>query len=198
MAKQQRTNRIDLPQLAIPDENSRAIRRLLAAREVQGKSEGRPLSESEFQKYGLTLPDIAELVAAECLASEANGSGLLFELTGKGERICGEVMNAYQASLARNGAPIPHWDSAARLLTLDGRVIKHFRRTAPNQERLLSEFEKLGWPECIDSPLPDDHDIVPSERLRETIKRLNRSLKVPLIHFRGDGTGRAVRWNKCG
>jgi hypothetical protein len=43
-------------------------------------------------------------------------------------------------------------------------------------------------------PLPEEDGILPRERLWQTIKQLNRTIKPPLIHFGGDGTGTRVCW----
>jgi hypothetical protein len=91
---------------------------------------------------------------------------------------------------------VPHWDRDRRELCVDGVVVKRFRRAAPNQERLLKEFEARGWPREIDDPLPRTDGIVASERLREAIKRLNRNLPVGPIRFGGDGTGTRVCWRR--
>ncbi len=89
---------------------------------------------------------------------------------------------------------LPKWDSDRRELSLDGVILKHFRRAAPNQERLLQAFEEDGWPHEIDDPLPRTNGVLPGERLRETIKRLNRSVAPRLIRFGGDGSGQRVVW----
>ena len=74
-------------------------------------------------------------------------------------------------------------------------LVKHFRKLAPNQMRLLDAFQDNGWRSRIGDPLPaqnSDEDL--KQRLRDTVKDLNRSLGEPVVRFRGDGTGKGVTW----
>jgi hypothetical protein len=73
-------------------------------------------------------------------------------------------------------------------------LIKEFRRPAINQELVLAVLEEEGWPPQIDDPLPPVDNIDPKVRLHDTIKGLNRHHMYQIIHFRGDGTGRGIRW----
>lgn len=88
----------------------------------------------------------------------------------------------------------PRWDRRGRVLWMGSVVVKRFRRTAPNQEMILAAFEEQGWPERVDDPLLVVPDMVAHERLHDTIKCLNRGVWPRLIYFRGDGTGKGVRW----
>jgi hypothetical protein len=90
----------------------------------------------------------------------------------------------------------PRWDPENRELRLGRVVVKRFRNAAPNQECLLDAFERAGWPDDIEDPLPHESQAV--ERLRETVVRLNRSLQQPLIKFERDRTGRRVQWRYLG
>jgi hypothetical protein len=74
------------------------------------------------------------------------------------------------------------------------RVVKEYRVPCPNQEAVLAAFEEEGWPHRIDDPLSPQGEIEPKSRLHDTIKRLNRHHKEPLIRFQGDGTGEGVCW----
>lgn len=87
----------------------------------------------------------------------------------------------------------PKWDTESRTLTIDGQVVKQFKWPSPNQEIVLATFEKQGWPEQIDDPLPKTM-VDSKRRLHDTYKALNRNQINERIKFRGDGTGRAVRW----
>jgi hypothetical protein len=88
----------------------------------------------------------------------------------------------------------PCWDGARRELSLGGQLVKHFRQPAVAQETILAVFEEDGWPPRIDDPLPHRPEQEPTHRLQNTIKSLNRHQLHHLIQFRGDGTGRGVRW----
>lgn len=90
---------------------------------------------------------------------------------------------------------IPVWSAARRELRLGDYLIKRFRWRAKNQELILSTFEEEGWPlEGVFDPMPPDPNKEPKQRLRDTIKCLNRSQEHSLIRFRGDGSGEKVIW----
>lgn len=93
---------------------------------------------------------------------------------------------------------VPKWDRDRQMLRIGRAVVKHFRVPATNQEMVLAAFEEEAWPPRIDDPLPQDRELPPKRRLRETIKSLNRNQKQSLIRFIGDGSGQGVRWELCG
>jgi hypothetical protein len=91
----------------------------------------------------------------------------------------------------------PVWNPIRREVTLNGAVIKRFRRPAQNQIRLLEAFQEDGWPEFIDDPLPPEGDIAPKHRLRGTVYHLNKNhITKGLIRFHTDGTGQGVLWER--
>ena len=61
---------------------------------------------------------------------------------------------------------------------------------------ILSCFQESGWPVRIDDPLPPQAEQDSKRRLSDTIKCLNRKQVAPLMHFRGDGTGEGVIWER--
>jgi hypothetical protein len=89
---------------------------------------------------------------------------------------------------------VPQWDSVRRVLSVNGRTIKHFRVPSRNQEAVLVAFEEEGWPQRIDDPLPFRAGLNAKYRLHFTIRRLNHGGKQQLIRFFGDGTGEGVCW----
>lgn len=91
---------------------------------------------------------------------------------------------------------VPHWDAELRKLVLYGQLIKGFKWRAPNQETVLCAFQEEGWPERTDDPLPPRPALESKRRLADTIKCLNRKQANKLIHFRGDGTGEGVIWER--
>lgn len=86
----------------------------------------------------------------------------------------------------------PCWERRNRVLTFAGLVVKRFRHPSRNQELLLDAFEQLGWPERMDDPLPPRPESVPSSRLHDTVKQLNRYQQTPLLRFGMDGPGRVL------
>jgi hypothetical protein len=96
------------------------------------------------------------------------------------------------AGQALAGHEKPEWEPALGELRYRGQVVKQFHRSAPNQECILNAFQELGWPERVDDPLPKERGAGGLERLRETVKSLNRGQHV--LHFRVEPDGRGVRW----
>jgi hypothetical protein len=88
----------------------------------------------------------------------------------------------------------PKWDPIRRTLTLGPVVVKELKRSARAQERVFATFEELGWPECVDDPLPFQLGQNAKRRLHDTINNLNRYQKNRLIRFRSDGNGTGIRW----
>ena len=89
---------------------------------------------------------------------------------------------------------VPSWDRDRPELRWGNTVVKRFKVPAPNQELILAAFQEDGWPVRIDDPLPPHPELDPKRRLHDTINSLNRSQKLPLIRFLGDGSGQGVRW----
>jgi hypothetical protein len=86
----------------------------------------------------------------------------------------------------------PEWDNQRRELKFDGKLVKRLRQRAENQQRILDEFEEQGWPSRIDDPLPGTSTISRSQRLADTLKRLNKNNQ--FLIFRRDGTTEGVIW----
>jgi hypothetical protein len=121
----------------------------------------------------------------ECLLSSpygANGSN-------------GHVVDKNRrGALPSDGATRPNWDSDRHELRLGDYLVKQYKLKSPNQESILAAFEEEDWPPRVDDPLVPHPESEPKERLRNTIKSLNRKQVHRLIRFMGDGTGEAVRW----
>lgn len=89
----------------------------------------------------------------------------------------------------------PCWDPQLRELRVGHVLVKRFRQPSTNQERILLAFEEEGWPPRIDDPLPPDPQHDTKQRLRTTLKSLNRNEQHGLIRFHSDGTGQGVLWD---
>jgi hypothetical protein len=59
---------------------------------------------------------------------------------------------------------------------------------------VLAAFQVADWSERILDPLEWEPGLDPTERLRETVKSLNRGLTPGTIRFHADGTGAGIRW----
>jgi hypothetical protein len=134
------------------------------------------------------------------------GPGSLFVLTPRGVVLTQELTEAPEVplvvpTLEEAGAPVipapagtPVWERRLRELRYQGALVKRIRRSAPNQEAVLDALEEMGWPERMDDPLPQDKVMLPEDRLRETIKSLNRGQRPLRIHFLSEANGSGVRW----
>jgi hypothetical protein len=89
----------------------------------------------------------------------------------------------------------PVWDKARRQLRVGRHVAKWFRQPASGQEAILDAFQRRGWPDCIEDPLPYDPVTNVKRRLNQTLKNLNRGQAMPAVHFQGDGTGTGICWS---
>lgn len=93
---------------------------------------------------------------------------------------------------------LPDWNKSLGELRFDGQLIKRVRRlkAATNVTRILDAFQETGWPSQMDDPIPEEPSLqqTPTQRLQETVKSLNQGLKA--IHFRTDGTGEGVVWER--
>jgi hypothetical protein len=105
---------------------------------------------------------------------------------------CGSDTNG-SANSPLTRLPLPVWDAVRRELRLGQIVLKRFRQPAKNQQAILAAFQEDGWPERIDNPIPGSHDENASERLHNTLKRLNRQID-PIIRFHGGGTAEGIIW----
>jgi hypothetical protein len=91
----------------------------------------------------------------------------------------------------------PRWDSARCELRFDGEVCKRFKQPAKNQKAILSAFEEEHWPSRIEDPLPPlSRESDPKKRLNDTIRNLMNGCE--FMHFRLDGTGTGVLWEREG
>ena len=88
----------------------------------------------------------------------------------------------------------PTWIADRQQLYLGDDLIKEFKLPAMNQTTILATFEEEGWPPHVDDPLPMCPTVGPKERLRYTIKSLNKHQKKRMIRFRGDGRGEGICW----
>src|SRR5262249_27206296 len=127
--------------------------------------------------------------------------GSRFVLTAAGARLARQLLQQGRLGLLDGGGPVaasgngtPYWDAAVRDLWYRHNLVKHFRREAPNQEHLLDAFQELGWPRRMDDPLPRHAGVDSRDRLRDTVKSLNRCQTPHVLHFEVEVTGLGVRW----
>lgn len=126
-----------------------------------------------------------------------------FVLTNQGIEAASQANTAARSqsdSCPQNPPPVPQewprpsWDSARNRLYFGSTLVKAYRVPSPNQTTILSAFEEEEWPPRIDDPLPYSSDIARKERLRYTLKSLNKHQKVRMLHFSGDGSGEGILW----
>jgi hypothetical protein len=87
----------------------------------------------------------------------------------------------------------PNWNPTTGRLCWGNRTIRQYRRgsIAKNVTAILNVFEEEGWPEHVLDPMPGGKD---SQRLHDTVRTLNKDLKV--IRFRSCGDGTGVTWER--
>jgi hypothetical protein len=127
-----------------------------------------------------------------------------FALSDAGEEFAGylvsacldpeNVRGAGPGDLLVLGRLTPSYNSADRVFAWGCHVLKCFRQPADNQEIVLCSFEEVGWPDWLDDPLPRAAGQNPKRHLHDTIRDLNRHQALPLIHFKGDGSGERMGW----
>jgi len=121
-----------------------------------------------------------------------------YDIVSTGEAGPGHPPGQSQDGDGHPNGHVPEWNPVTRELHLGGILIKRFKQPSQNQERVLTAFQEEGWPQRIDDPLLQTGDLDPKERLRNTIKALNRNQKQHLLKIKGDGTGEGVMWEAHG
>jgi hypothetical protein len=86
---------------------------------------------------------------------------------------------------------VPRWDSESMILFLGKQIARRVSMKAKNVLAVLNAFQEDGWPFKIDDPLPGGRN---PERLRDTLKQLNKDLKH--LRFSADGSGEGIVWTK--
>jgi hypothetical protein len=103
---------------------------------------------------------------------------------------------------SRKEAPqVPSWDARSGRLYFAGRLVKEFKRPAPNQRRLLNEFEHAHWQTEIHNPFLQDrvHSAAAVEALRNTAEALNDDhLTAGLIRFGTRDNCAYIYWKAVG
>jgi hypothetical protein len=105
------------------------------------------------------------------------------------------IMPAAPLSGGRASA-VPRWDRHNFKVYWKGKLIKQFRGEAPHQEAVLDAFQACAWRpwvEVADIALEVDDWVNAKERLRNTVKNLNRTFR-PHFRFRLERHGSRVAW----
>jgi hypothetical protein len=182
---------------AFPTEAARAIQEL--ATKLRGKTIARRVWEEMLSPHEHTQLPLQEFLASHPVDTFARMRrvpreravlDMSLELEFLSEQQYRRLLR--QLHLAdRNRLDGPVWNADRLELMLRGQVVRRlrYRGRARNVVRILDTFQELEWPDRIDDPLPGGAD---SERLRDTIKSLNRGLIG--LRFRADGTGYGIVW----
>jgi hypothetical protein len=123
----------------------------------------------------------------------------LFVLTPVGADLAREKTAAESPDGAGGGTsanrcdPRPSWEG--RVFCFGGQVLKTFRRHAPEQERILDEFQNAGWPPRLANPLVREGHAHCAKQLRDVLRLLNRGQEPWSIYFETDADGKGVRWS---
>jgi hypothetical protein len=92
---------------------------------------------------------------------------------------------------------VPFWDTRKHTLYWRGEVVKHFRADAPYQEAILSAFQRARWAPTISAQIPCGDEVFTKDRLRDTLKNLNRVAR-PHFRFHQEGNGGRLYWERLG
>ena len=89
--------------------------------------------------------------------------------------LCGIVRDANVSAPNLHATATPYWQPDSGRLLWGRQLVKAFRRPAPNQRRLLDEFQLQQWPDRISNPFLADRISVATavEVLRNTVEALN-------------------------
>lgn len=98
-----------------------------------------------------------------------------------------------KSGLESQSSSVPYWDAETHSLYWQERLIKHFKHEAPFQEAILEAFQANKWTRFVVVTLPKEEGMNPKERLRVTIKNLNRSCG-GTVQFTQEGNGGRVGW----
>lgn len=83
----------------------------------------------------------------------------------------------------------PHFDEDTGELSFRGQVLRSYCPRATNCLLVLKVFAEEGWPRRIDDPLPIGKN---AQRISNTIRALNKQLRV--IEFYAGGDGASFCW----
>jgi len=97
--------------------------------------------------------------------------------------------NVLQVAALKTISTVPRWDRDGSKLFFGDVKVRDVSRRAKNIIPILEAFQEESWPPRIFDPLPQSSD---SQKMRETIKTLNKGLE--RIRFRADGTGEGIEW----
>ncbi len=86
---------------------------------------------------------------------------------------------------------IPNWDENLMILFWGKQIARRVNNNAKNVVAILNAFQEESWPPKVDDPLPGGRN---PERLRDTLKQLNKDLKY--LRFSADGSGEGIAWSK--
>jgi hypothetical protein len=173
---------------------SRSLIRWLVCKDLVEHRFESPVSKVANRQF-FEAPDLV-FDERSCFVLSAKGHDSLVQLLRNYQSMISQTENRgdlHPLNSTSNPNEKPIWCPNTRVLKVAGKIVKHFKWPAPNQEKLIAAFAELGWPNQIDDPLPQNN-VCPKRRLHDTIKCLNRKQIHGLIKFRGDGTGRAARW----
>lgn len=129
-------------------------------------------------------------------------NGSWFRLTDEGyqnvtTRLKDDRSRLHPAATIPAFAPIPVWNRQSGELTLDGVLIKRFRRRATAQFEILDAFQAAGWPTEIGDPIACAATIEVSDVARDAIKSLNKNMRVKLLRFGVCQQGQRLYWALC-
>jgi hypothetical protein len=122
-------------------------------------------------------------------AEPGYGWGLTSIIMSLDEQVCRHLVRLPCSPVTAPEPSRPRWDAAQGVLLYEDRVVRKVRpfKVATNIIQVLQAFETAGWPRQIEDPVR-----LGQQTLHETIRSLNKALRI--IRFHSDGTGERIRW----
>ena len=152
--------------------------------------------EADSDRHGVrSFSDVGNrvLVGETCFVLSFTGEQRVHDLIERGQSLSLVVLPT-TAIVNPDALVRPCWNRQRRTLKVGDAIVKHYRVPAGNQEVILDTLEEDGWPDRIDDPLTPFPQQDPKRRLQSAIMCLNRNQRLPLLRFRGDGSGTGILW----
>ena len=88
----------------------------------------------------------------------------------------------------------PWFKKSLRRFFANGRIVRTFRRAAPDQMEILIAFQEQGWPAWIENPFGRSTSADSERRLSNAVARLNHQQKPKRIYFWVEKGTQRIYW----
>ena len=88
---------------------------------------------------------------------------------------------------------LPCWYCRRGELRIGDQLVKIVQKRATNERIVLDAFQKAHWISEVKNAFPGNL-VQKKQRLRDTVRELNCSQKIPLLRFSAGSKGMSVKW----